>query len=142
MKLDLLNTITKTLGDLTPSIYPLQPMKADGDFEFIKELDFKDIVLDNTYYDDKDDFYSNAKVKWNTAIESRSYGIKDISFYTLQVQLEIFNSKTDELIEAIDTEVDDLWETSDENSHIELGGAIHPRSIEVNKDDKTIYINW
>ena len=51
MKLDLLNSIIPTL-DLTPkekdteavvyghSIYPLSPMKADGDYEFIKEIDY------------------------------------------------------------------------------------------------------
>tara|TARA_R110001592_G_scaffold225770_1_gene481749 strand:+ start:57 stop:512 length:456 start_codon:yes stop_codon:yes gene_type:complete len=140
--LDFSNNDIKTLKALKPSIYPLQPMKADGDYEFIKELDYDDIILTDTYYNDKDDFYSNAKVKWDAAIETRSYGIKDVHFYTVQVQLEVFNSETDELIEVIDTEVDDSWETSDENSHIELGSTIHPRSIEVNQVDKIIYINW
>jgi len=151
MKLNLLNNIIpaldfsnndiKTLKALKPSIYSLQPMKADGDYEFIKELDYEDIILNDNYYDDKD-FYSNAKVKWDAAIETRSYGIKDVNFYTLQVQLEVFNSETDELIQVIDTEVDDSWETSDENSHIELGSTIHPKSIEVNEVNKIIYINW
>ena len=153
MKLDLLNSIIPTL-DLTPkekdteavvyghSIYPLSPMKADGDYEFIKEIDYEDIIITDTYYDDKDNFYCNAKVKWDAAIETRSYGIKDINFYTLQVQVEVFNSNTDELIEVIDTQVDESWKTSDENNHIELGGVIHPESIEVNSVDKIIYINW
>ena len=128
--------------DLTPNIYPLPSLKADGDYEFIKEIDFKDIFLTDTDSYCKGDLYANAFVKWEAALEIRSYGIKDINFYSLKVQAEIFCSDTDDLIQVIDTEVDDSWEINDENSDIELGGVIHPTYIEVDLDNKTININW
>lgn len=135
MKLDLPNNDIKTY-------IPFTPMKADGDYEFIKDLEYEDVLITDVYWDDESDLYGYASVKWDAAIEKRSYGIKDVHFYTVQVQVKIFDSKTDELIKQIDTDVDDSWETSDENSHIELGSTIHPRSIEVNQVDKIIYINW
>lgn len=133
MKLEVPNKDIKTFK-------PFTPMKADGEYEFIKELNYQDVLITDVYWDG--DLYASASVKWDAAIEKRSYGIKDVHFYTVQVQVKIFDSKTDNLIKQIDTEVDNSWETSDENSHIELGTSIHPRSIEVNQVDKVIFINW
>lgn len=140
--LDLSNNEIKTSKVLKPSIYPLPPLKADGDYEFIKEIDYKDIYLTDTDGYCKGDLYANAFVKWEATLETRSYGIKDINFYSLKVQAEIFCASTDDLIQVIDTEIDDSWEINDENSDIELDGVIHPSCIEVDLDKKTININW
>lgn len=119
---------------MNPAI--LKPITAEGEQEFLTEIDTRDVSLIG--------FGENAKVEsiWRYDLDLRNYGIKDISIFTVQARAIIYNENGDE-IEVFDTLENDGWTVEDKGiSDIKIGESILPIDACVDVEDKSIIINW
>lgn len=121
-------------NNMNPAI--LKPITAEGEQEFLTEIDTRDVSLIG--------FGENAKVEsiWRYDLDLRNYGIKDISIFTVQARAIIYNENGDE-IEVFDTLENDGWTVEDKGiSDIKIGESILPIDACVDVEDKSIIINW
>ena len=122
--------------------------------DFITKLENKDITdyglgkeiseLEAMNYDTD----SIAQIEWSFSVESRGWGIKDISVLATHVAIEInvniwSDDDEDDTIKVIkiDTSYGDCdWELETDTSCLEIGHCINPQDLEVDFDNKVITV--
>jgi len=106
---------------------------------------------------DMDISYLNCSVNWRFELEARSWGIKDVSFYTTSVLIngwvEIYDEDYTkvEVEKEIELAVDDMGGFSSDdpdkwyyvdNTSEDFRTPIFPVELEIDLEDKTVNVIW
>ena len=126
-------------------IKSIKPMKADiDDNTFITEFTLENMDIYNApdYKIEGNEGWEYPSavmyIKWQLHIEYRNYGIKDISVYTAQAQIQ-FDDGTKELLN-VDTYKMDNWTIED--GELDIINNIRPRYAQIDVKNQCIYIEW
>ena len=117
------------------NIIELKPLTKHNGDEFITRPD--DVSLYG--FDTTSEHTAKIGLCWRIDLEWRSWGLKDISAYTTQAQVEIFD-EDDNVVEEADTLADDNWAVVDDG--INFNNVVMPTSAEVDYKKKIITVNW
>ena len=117
------------------TIEQLKPLTKRNEDEFITRPD--DVSLYG--FDTDCEHYAQVGLRWRIDLDLRSWGLKDITAYTIQAQVEIYD-EDDNLVEQADTLDHDNWAVIDEG--IDFNKIVMPTSVEVRYKEKTITVNW
>ena len=126
-------------------ILEIKPMIADIDdnsfiTEFTDKIDIHNAPDWKIQGNENWEYAAAAlSLKWQLYIEYRSYGIKDISAYSLQAQVIIYDYNEEEIIK-IDTHTMDDWTIED--SGLDIRNNIHPKYSQIDIKNKCIHIEW
>jgi len=119
----------------------------DIDVLNLKEYLLKKEVAKKIYDLDIED--ENIVVDWSFDIEMREWGVKGICYYTTRIVYsltvtiytdEINDDATEHTIE-IDTDKDESWSIEEGEKELTTD-CIQPTNVEINFEEKTMYINY
>ena len=117
------------------TIEQLKHLIKHTDGEFITRPD--DVSLYG--FDTDCEHTAQVGLRWIIDFDWRSWGLKDISAYTIQAQVEIYDEDFN-IVEQADTLDHDNWAVIDEG--IDYNKIVMPTSVEVDYKEKTITVNW
>ena len=106
---------------------------------------YKEDVIKHNY-----DIEGEGYVEWEFYVEYRSWGIKNISAYATNVQIDYTISRWmdegDDIVEeySIDTTLPlfDEWEIETNTDELEFGHCIEPQNVEVDFQSKILTITF
>lgn len=95
---------------------------------------------------DNYDYQCVAQIDWELYFEMRTWGLKSISAYATNVDVEIeINWWTDDdttEIETINIGTAGDWEIINDTDKIEFGDCVEPQDLEIDFENKTLTINF
>ena len=87
-----------------------------------------------------------AQIEWELYFEMRTWGLKSISAYATNVDVEIeINWWTDDdttEVETINIGTTGDWEIINDTDNIEFGDCVEPQDLEIDFENKTLTIKF
>lgn len=96
--------------------------------------------------DDNYDYECVAQIDWELYFEMRTWGLKSISAYATNVDVEIevswWNDDDTEDKETINIGTAGDWEIVNDTDDLEFGDCIEPQDLEIDFENKTLTIKF